>query len=372
MKKRWKQIAALALTGMMLFPVNVSASDSELETMIQETASGIRTMDGISETYLLNDKEWMPAGTAVCDWTAMALAFAGEEEAYDSYLERLESYVSEDGTLENGLATEYHRIALTVLALGGDPTAFGGKNLIAEGIYHYNGDLGSQGSNGYIYALLALDANSYEVPEEAVYTRESLLGNILDAQAPDGGFAMVGNSSSDIDITAMALQALAAYQDEAEVQEAIEPALEWLSAQMSPYGTFVNGYGEETCESSAQVLMALGALGIDPEEDARFIKGDVNPLAGMKQFRLEDGTYMHKIEDEEANLMASEQALLAMESIILAKNGAGRLLDLTTYTAPESVSSGGIGIIAGIGAAAVIIVIIAVVVVKKKKTTGKE
>lgn len=353
-----------------------SGEQMNLKELIQETASGIRNMEGTSETYILKDEEWMPAGTAVCDWTAMALAFAGEEEAYDAYLERLEAYVSEqfaDVSEPNGsYATDYHRTALTVLALGGDPTSFGGVDLIADGTYNYDGDLGTQGNNGYIYALMTLDAKDYEVPEDAVYTREAILQSVLDGQSEEGGFAMVGNSGSDVDFTAMALQALAPYQEQPEVADAIEEALDWLSNQMSQYGTFVNGDGEESCESSAQVLMALGALGIDPETDERFTDGDVSLLAGLEQFRLEDGTYMHKLEDGETNLMASEQALLALEAIERVDSGEAGIWDMTAYVAPESAASTGVGMYVGIGAAVVVVLAAAMLVIKKKKSAGKE
>lgn len=48
------------------------------------------------------------------------------------------------------------------------------------------------------------------MPEDAAYTREEILAAILEAQEPDGGFGLTAGAS-DVDITAMALQALAPY-----------------------------------------------------------------------------------------------------------------------------------------------------------------
>lgn len=104
-------------------------------------------------------------------------------------------------------------------------------------------------------------------------------------------------------MTAMALQALAPYGRD----ETVERALAWLKDQMQPDGTFL-AYGEPSAESCAQVLLALAALGIDPEQEF----GSVNPETGLAEFRQADGSYAHLLTDTEGNLMATEQAMLAL------------------------------------------------------------
>ena len=92
-------------------------------------------------------------------------------------------------------ATESRRIALPAAALGGDPAAFGAKpdgtaiDLVAEGTYNWQGeeDLGGQGLNGWIFALLTIDAVGAEVPADARYSRQDMLDAIVSAQLPDGG-----------------------------------------------------------------------------------------------------------------------------------------------------------------------------------------
>lgn len=76
---------------------------------------------------------------------------------------------------------------------------------------------------------------------------------------------------------------------------------------MQPDGTFL-AYGEPSAESCAQVLLALAALGIDPEQEF----GSVNPETGLAEFRKADGSYAHLLTDTEGNLMATEQAMLAL------------------------------------------------------------
>lgn len=275
----------------------------------------------------------------------MALALAGVPEDYSAYLDRLEDYVTrcyqQQGCLHPVKVTEYHRIALTVLALGGDPTAFGlydGEtvDLIAQGTYAYGGELGAQGLNGYVYALLTLDAGDFAVPQDARYTRQSIREAILAAQEPDGGFGLV-SGSSDVDITAMALQALAPYRE--DCPDAIDRALGYLATQMSERCTFAS-YGAESAESIAQTIIALCALGIDPAEDERFLRGDSSLPQALERFRLSDGSYCHATEDPRPNLMASEQSLLALLALDRLAQGQ-RLFDFTQLTpSPAAASSG--------------------------------
>ena len=387
-KKHLKNIVfAIVLSLAILCSANIcqteaiSASQSEqtsLDAMIQETADGLRGLVDSSETYVLLDEEMLKAGSSVSDWIAMALAFSGEEEAYDVYLERLEQYVTvayeEQNCLDAVEATPYHRTTLTVLALGGDPLAFGTDanqeniNLVADGTYYFKGDsLGAQGLSGYIYALLALDAMAYEVPEDATYTRENIIAEILKAQSAEGGFSQNGYGA-DVDITAMALQALAPYQDRKEVNSAIEKALDYLSEEMTPYGTFVSG-SAESCESTAQVILAMCALDLDVETDVRFQKNGMTPWEGIKVFRLSDGTYVHTLEEEEGNLIATEQALLALEAVRARQMEDRWILDFRDYDSPESVHITATGY-AGIIIWAVVIVLasgIGIMITRKKR-----
>lgn len=68
-----------------------------------------------------------------------------------------------------------------------------------------------------MYALIAFDSGSYEIPlvyEGGVQaTRENFIRTILEAQLDDGGWSLAGNTS-DIDMTAIAVQALSPYYDE--------------------------------------------------------------------------------------------------------------------------------------------------------------
>lgn len=302
------------------------------KTGLAQSADSFRSLLGV-RGKILSHQDVCPAGSSSFDWMAMALKLSGARDDYDGYLSALARNVTDryakNGTLDHYKPTEFQRIALTVLALGGDPTAFGTDSrgdpvdLISDGTYNYNGDLGGQGLNSLVFALIALDAGGYPVPEGAAHSREEILSSILAQQEPDGGFGLMPGSS-DPDMTAMALQALAPY---AEAQEAIEAALTYLSGQMTDRCTFA-AYGAENAETICQVLIALYALGLDPETDPRFTKGDRTLLTGLNRFRLSDGSYCHTEQDGKGNVIATEQAMLALLAAEKAQKGL-RLYDFT-------------------------------------------
>ena len=205
--------------------------------------AGCQALLGVREGFL-EDRAAELAGSSIGDWLAMALSACGANESYDAYLAALEQHVTEryaeQGTLDALMATEYSRTILTVAMLGGDPAAFGTRpdgtaiDLLNDGVWNFAGELGAQGLNGLIFALLAVDAGTYPEPERAKNTRAGIVEAIRAAQEPDGGFGLV-SGASEADLTAMALQALAPYGRD----ETVERALAWLKEQMQPDGTYV-------------------------------------------------------------------------------------------------------------------------------------
>lgn len=250
-----KSILSLLLAFLLTFAACSAAPHKErvqppMSERILQIAQGMKKLAGVEEgDCLLNASDEFPAGSSVCDWAALACAVGGAEDSYTAYLHALEAYVKnklgEDSSL--GRATDYHRIALTVLALGGDPAAFSEDkngepvNLIEFGTYNYPGELGAQGLNAYIFALITLDSESYTVPDGSRYTRTGIIKEILAAEEPGGGFGL-DKGTFDIDITAMALQALAPYCGSqnalsvgispGEISRTVDRALERLAAVM--------------------------------------------------------------------------------------------------------------------------------------------
>lgn len=335
--KMLRNITALTLALLLALTLCVPAfgETPSWGALAAEVAAAQQAERGIADNQPLLTEDAFPAGSSVSDWTALALARSGAADDYAGYLARLQAYVerqyAENGSLHDVKATEYHRIALTVAALGGDPASFGTKpdgtaiDLVAEGTYNWQGDdLGGQGLNGWIFALLTVDAAGAEVPADARYSRQDMIDAIISAQLPDGGFAL-GGSAMDVDITAMALQALAPYQE--QYPEVIDAALSALSAAQTVNGGY-ESWGTENGESCAQVILALTALDIDPTADERFQKNQRNVVEALMDFRLSAGGFAHE-KDGPLDAMACEQAMQALTAMELRQQGEGRFFDLT-------------------------------------------
>ena len=374
MKRTITMLMAIVLClSMVLVPVQ-AAQSGDIDRLVAETSAGLSALGGKSGS-LLEKGEDFPAGTSFCDWTAMALALTGSEEDYEGYLQDLKDYVetcyAQEGGLDRVKSTTYHRVALVVLALGGDPESFGTKSdgtaidLIADGTYAFAGSsIGAQGLNGWIYALIALDASGAAVPENAKFTREDMVQAVVTAQEPDGGFGLVAGKS-DVDITAMALQALAPYRE--AHAEVIEAGLAYLAGAMNDSCRF-SAYDAESAESSAQVILALCALGIDPDSDSRFQRGSQTLLTGMDAFRQADGTYGHAKDDTQGNFLATAQTLLALRAVQKLRDGEGGIFDFTGYEGPQQKARHGIAYAA---IAAAVVLIICIVIAGKRKKHGK-
>ncbi|MCI6276568.1 MAG: hypothetical protein MR639_07505, partial [Clostridium sp.] len=230
MKRLINKTAVLILTAIFIltsFPVYAFAKHKDYTlSHLEETMTGIvnwkKSESNGKNKNLFSKKVISEAGNGTVDWYAVGLGRMGQEDDYFSYLAMLKNFVqqkySEEDKLDAQKATEWHRISLAILSLGGDPTDVGvdkaGKhiNLIADGTYNRGNteSLGSQGINGYIWGLIALDSMRYEVPENSADTRDSIIQKILENQQSSGAFSFNG-TEADIDITAMALTSLAPY-----------------------------------------------------------------------------------------------------------------------------------------------------------------
>ena len=133
---------------------------------------------------------------------------------------------------------------------------------------------------------------------------------IINAQLENGGWSLMGGEA-EIDVTAMALQALAKYQDRKDVAEAVEKGLAVLSERQNDQGGYQYNAAESvSSESVSQVIVALAELGI-ALDDSRFVKNGNTLLDALMQFQQEDGGFSHLM-DGETDLLAPEQAFYAL------------------------------------------------------------
>ena len=266
-------------------------------------------------------------GTVGGEWMVIGLARSGREipdAYYDSVVAYVLENIDEQERLHTAKSTENSRLILALTAIGKDVTDVRGHNLLT-GLNDMD-YVRYQGINGPIWALMALDSGNYPAPEGNV-TRESLLDVILDAQLEDGGWALSGEDA-DADMTGMALQALAPYcESRADVEKAVEKALETLSLMQNTDGSYSSVDGASS-ESIAQVIVGLTALGIDPDTDARFIKNGTSALDALLAYYVEGGGFKHILSGNRDG-MATEQAYYALTAYYRMLSGETGLYDMT-------------------------------------------
>lgn len=274
------------------------------------------------------------------EWAVLGQARAKVplSEAYiAAYYEKVVAYVQKnmgaDGVLvdpesRNPTVTDNERIILALTAIGKDPANVGGKNLLAalqdKDIMKVT-DTSYTDINGLVMGLLALNSRNY------TSDTSWLVQAVLAQQNEDGSWSASADTkpASDVDMTAMALQALAPYYKDGgneTVNTAVEKALSWLS------GKYRSGY--DSSESCAQVVIALSALNLDANTDARFTKTvegkTLSVLGNLLQYRVaENGGFKHQFADKAVNEMATEQALCAMAAYARFTEKANALYDMT-------------------------------------------
>ena len=115
---------------------------------------------------------------------------------------------------------------------------------------------------------------------------KSLLSRLSNFETEDGGIALFGNSA-DLDITAMAVQAMAPYQNSnPKAKAAVDRAIAYMKNKMSDKAGFV-GWGSENSCSTAQVVTALTAAGINYPTSAEFTVNENNPIINLDSYKQE-------------------------------------------------------------------------------------
>ncbi|CAI8755472.1 MULTISPECIES: DUF4430 domain-containing protein [Bacillus] len=272
------------------------------------------------------------------DWVAIALAHSGKNIPVGTKISYLQSLTQKvEKRVERFSATDIARTVLAVLAVNGNPTNVAGKNLVQK--LYQSEKLNSV--TGYTFALLALDTKKYEVPAGAKWNRAALVKEILNAQHTDGGWTYNVESSkeeaSNIDVTGMVLSALAPYQKQPEVKQAVKKAVQYLSSKQLNTGGF-EADGQENSNSVAQAIIGLAITGIDPTSET-FTKNNVNAVQNLISYQLANGEFKWLPSDEEGSSMATEQALLALVQYKAFVNGKGSIYDWTNSSTEDDINS---------------------------------
>ena len=331
-----RKILSITFAVLFLFSVGISvyAAETDLGDLAKEILNAKVTGTGSESIQDWIDNKMTPPSDG-SEWYVMCLHQYGSYD-YSKFAGRVINYLKSN-TVTNVVSKQ--KFALTLLACNVSSDFW--RDLTQD-------SLENQGVMTYIYAL-HLCNNGIELS----MSEDEVLSKLLSLQNKKGWSVTTGDP--DVDVTAMAITALSVHYGDEIVKKAIDESLEYLSEVQLPTGSY-EGFSEENCETVAQVVIALSSLGIDCEEDERFIKNGKSPLNVLISFQTKPGSYSHSVNGDK-NSSATNQALQALVSYYRMKNGQSQLFvfdkqsvvepDLsgtkeTETTAPDKTASKGI------------------------------
>ena len=267
-------------------------------------AVAVLTVEGTALDTVLNDTaKYVSENTEISnanEWRVMALSKAG----LLSDEQKQEFFKSEEEKVKGSLKATSCETSIISLALTGNSvTDIAGKNLL-DLLSEANG---LDAINSQMYALIALDMHDFALSEEASakLDKDEIIKSIIDAQKEDGGFSYSSEWPSDVDMTAMAIQALAPYKTSENVSESISKAKDFILNKLE---------NDEitSAESFSQVLMALFALGSD-----EFDAGTLDKVtSGLLSYYNGDGRFCYNCEANEFSTTQSYYALVSLNSYL--------------------------------------------------------
>ena len=301
-------MALLCLLGSL--PVTaeeVSPSESAVEQILEEILAFKGASSDSVQTWI--EGELTETAGVGAEWYVLALAQTGDRDL-SSYEVALTQYLAAHTVRPASTRQKY---ALCLSAVGSVDSYISAT---------VNDSVGQQGLMSWVFGLHLL-TNGYVSRDHTV---ESVKTKILELQLADGGWSVTGQTA-DVDATAMTVQALAVfYAEDGTVRQAVDTALGLLSERQLAGGDYMS-YGVPNPESTAQVMIALSALGIDYSLDDRFIKNGHTLLDGMLSYRLSDGSFSHNAGGL-SHESATSQVFLALASHLRMKEGRGSVFSL--------------------------------------------
>lgn len=311
----------------------------------ETTTSVSPIVDATLSSTLAQERAALTSPDFGSEWGILGLARSGYLEKgskyFNDYYTRVAAYASKAtknaqelgapaGALHLVKCTENSRLIIALSALGRDARSVGECDLTAP--YEKFSWIEGQGLNSVVFALIALDTVGYETKDTTI--RQQCISYILGRQLSDGGWNYQEDAAtSDPDMTAMSLQALANYQEQEKVQAAVSAAVGRLSAMQNSDGSYTS-YEAVNSESISQVIVACAALGIDPHTDSRFVKNGKSAVDALLTFyNTEKRAFHHAMKDKDGNPtdvdgMATEQAAYAMTAYQRLMNGKTSLYDM--------------------------------------------
>lgn len=305
-------------------------TDAEAAFAKLSQGADVKYEDALASTLaLLNQYNNASVGSTYGEWLILALARGGIISGTDTsgaavtYLENAYSVLRDMRDTKMSQPTDYARVTLAMSALGVEA-----PQSVLDVVRDYD-RVAAQGINAVTYALLALDSKPYNDTGDAAL-REKYVALLLDNACESGGWVYGGDktSTADVDMTAMVLQALAPYylNGDANVKTAVDKGLSALKTMQQSTGGFAS-YGTYNAESTAQVIVALTALGIDPTSAEWKKTGD--SVDALLHFYDASASMFRHTTNGKADQMATEQSAYALVAYSRFAAKQNRLYDMS-------------------------------------------
>lgn len=307
-------------------------TDAEAAFAKLSQGADVKYEDALASTLaLLNQYNNASVGSTYGEWLILSLARGGIISGTDTsgvaatYLENAYSVLRDMRDTKMSQPTDYARVTLAMSALGVEA-----PESVLDVVRDYD-RVTTQGINAVTYALLALDSKPYNDEGDAAL-RKQYVNYLLDNACNSGGWVYGGDktSTADVDMTAMVLQALAPYylKDGADenLKTAVKNALSALKTMQKSTGGFAS-YGTYNAESTAQVIVALTALGIDPTSAEWKQTGD--PIDALLHFYDASASMFRHTTNGKADQMATEQSAYALVAYNRFKSKQNTLYDMS-------------------------------------------
>lgn len=231
------------------------------------------------------------------------------------YLTSVKAAMKSKKLSKDAKINDIERVIITLTALGYDASNFNGQNLTAWLCQNQKWD--NYSPNLMIWSLIALDSGNYTA---AKGYREGLIAQLVKYQhtSTGGFFFSTAWPADDVDMTAMAMIALAPYKNSnAKAKKMYNAGWKFIQSKADDQYNY-GGDSYDPCSTNAYVVIAKCATGQTGGDLDATVAWMLKNYLGKKGFNL-NGEY---------NGMSTYQGLLAMDAYQRASAGATKLFDV--------------------------------------------
>lgn len=251
--------------------------------------------------YLYAEVKKPDPGTFKGDWTVFNVKTADtdvEKDYYENYYKTLCKKLKEgEGSLKDGQISDYGRVAIVLTAIGKDPTDVEGYNMfekLDDMEQVINGDVRNP-----MHALIAAKYCGYTLKNEVAYA-EHIKAAIEKRE-------LFTDGEDEIEKISLALQSMTYYRYLPEVGVAIDMLISRLYELQKSDG----GFG--SCAKTAEALLGICSVGMDPITAAGLQKEGKNPFTNLLECVEGDG-FKKDIKGKNIDIEATEKAMITLNA----------------------------------------------------------